>query len=155
MEFPSDAPVFSLSGTRTCRVISLHDGDTFTAIFRFGDAYYKFSVRLGKIDTCEMTSKNPVIKSKALLARNKLFNLLADKNNVDTLTWKKSDFDDFFRRYPTYVTVNCNEMDKYGRVLVDIKDYADILVKEKLAYWYDGGKKYSEEEICSILQCLQ
>lgn len=137
MEFPSDAPDFSLSGTKTVRVISLHDGDTFTAIFRFENAFYKFHVRLARIDTPEMTSKDP----KAFLARNKLFSMVTKNEKVDTITWRKKDFDSYFKLNPTYITINCNEMDKYGRILADIGDFAETLVKEGLANWYDGGKK--------------
>jgi len=140
MNFPSDAPNFSLNGTRTVRVVSLHDGDTFTAVFRFEEAFYKFHVRLARIDTCEMTSKDPVLKSKAFLGRNRLFNLITN-SNTDTITWRKKDFDSFFAINPTYLTINCNEMDKYGRVLADVGDFAEILVKEGLANWYDGGTK--------------
>jgi endonuclease YncB( thermonuclease family) len=146
-EFPDDAPNFSLRGTRTVRVISLHDGDTFTAIFRFEESFYKFSVRLGRIDTCEMTTTNSDLKLRALLARNRLFELITG-THADTIQWTKKNFDDYFRRNPTHLTINCaNEMDKYGRVLCDVGDFAETLVREKLAFWYDGGKKLTEDEM--------
>jgi len=140
MEFPSDASPFSLNGTRTVRVVSMHDGDTFTAIFRFEQAFYKFPVRLARIDTPEMTSKDP----RAYIARNRLFEMItASSTKQDTFAWRKKDFDSFFNRNPTHLTINCTGMDKYGRVLADVGDFADTLVNEKLAYWYDGGKKSS------------
>lgn len=137
MDFPSDAPPFSLNGTRTVRVVSMHDGDTFTAVFRFESMFYKFSVRLGRIDTPEMTSKDP----RAYLARNRLFEMITNTTNQDTFAWRKKDFDSYFATHPTHLTINCTGMDKYGRVLADVGDFAETLVKEKLAYWYDGGKK--------------
>ena len=146
MEFPSDAPSFSLNGTRTVRVVSMHDGDTFTAIFRFDNAFYKFPVRLGRIDTCEMTSENHELKARAFLARNRLFEMITG-TNADTLSWRKKNFDNYFGAHPTCITMNCTGMDKYGRVLADVGDFAETLVKEKLAYWYDGGKKLKEDEI--------
>lgn len=136
-DFPSDAPWFSLNGTRTVRVVSMHDGDTFTAIFRFESAYYKFPVRLGRIDTPEMTSKDP----RAYMARNRLFEMITSTDNGDTIAWRKKDFDSYFAVHPTYLTINCTGMDKYGRVLADVGEFADTLVKEKLAHWYDGGTK--------------
>ena len=140
--FPSDAPAFSLNGTRTVRVVSMHDGDTFTAVFRFESAFYKFPVRLARIDTPEMTSKDP----RAYLARNRLFELITSSaTGADTMSWKKKDFDTYFGLNPTYLTINCNGMDKYGRVLADVGTFAETLVNEKLAYWYDGGKKSSLE----------
>jgi endonuclease YncB( thermonuclease family) len=137
MEFPSDAPAFSVNGTRTVRVVSMHDGDTFTSIFRFEQAFYKFSVRLGRIDTAEMTSKDP----RAYIARNRLFEMITSSSGQDTFGWRKKDFDNYFNRNPTHLTINCTGMDKYGRVLADVGDFAETLVKEKLAYWYDGGTK--------------
>jgi endonuclease YncB( thermonuclease family) len=137
MDFPSDAPWFSLNDTRTVRVVSMHDGDTFTAVFRFEEAFYKFPVRLARIDTPEMTSKNPL----AYVARNRLFELITSSSPQDTIQWRKKDFDSYFSLKPTYLTINCTGMDKYGRVLADVGEFADILVRENLAYWYDGGTK--------------
>jgi endonuclease YncB( thermonuclease family) len=142
IDFPSDAPWFSLNGTRTVRVVSMHDGDTFTAVFRFEEAFYKFPVRLARIDTPEMTSKNPL----AYVARNRLFELITSSPSPqDTIQWRKKDFDSYFASKPTHLTINCTGMDKYGRVLADVGEFADILVRENLAYWYDGGKKLSFE----------
>ena len=137
MEFPSDAPAFSVNGTRTVRVMSMHDGDTFTAIFKFEQAFYKFPVRLARIDTAEMTSKDP----RAYLARNRLFEMITSSSGQDTFGWRKKDFDRYFNMNPTCLTITCTGMDKYGRVLADVGDFAETLVKEKLAYWYDGGTK--------------
>lgn len=150
--YPADAPWFSLNGTRSVRVVSLHDGDTFTGVFRFDSAFYKFPVRLNRIDTCEMTSKNTILKTKAFLARDKLFELITGRKDTDTVTWRKKDFDDYFQKNETYLTINCVEMDKYGRVLADAGDFADVLVQQKLAYWYDGGKKLTEDEIFDSLR---
>lgn len=152
ISFPSDAPWFSMDGTRTVRVVSIHDGDTFTAIFNFVDgSFYKFPVRINRIDTPEMTSKNTILKTKAFLARDKLFELITNKNYTDTVMWRKKEFDDYFQRNETYLTINCVNMDKYGRVLADVGNFADILVQQKVAYWYDGGKKLTEDEIFTCL----
>jgi len=144
--FPSDAPAFSLQGTHAARVTSLHDGDTFTAIVKLETTFYKFPIRIARIDTCEMTSKDPILRTKALMARDKLFSLLTGVTNIDTIVWRKKDFDGYFQKNTTMITLDCKEMDKYGRVLVDLTQLADILVREKLAYWYDGGKKLTEDD---------
>ncbi len=149
--FPADAPWFSLNGTRTVRVVSIHDGDTFTAIFRFDNAFYKFPVRLARIDTCEMTSKNTLLKTKAFLARDKMFELITGHKDTDTVMWRKREFDEYFQKNETYLTINCTEMDKYGRVLADVGTFAETLVEQKLAYWYDGGKKLTEDEIMRVV----
>ena len=146
MEFPSTAPLFSVQGTQTARILSLHDGDTFTAIMKLETSFYKFPVRVARIDTAEMTSKDTILKTKAFMARDKMFRLLTGKTNVDTISWRKKDFDSYFQNNNTVITLDCKEMDKYGRVLADVSDFAEILVREKLAYWYDGGKKLTEDE---------
>lgn len=150
MEIPYDASKFSLQGTHTARVVSIHDGDTITCIIPFETSFYKFSIRLAGIDTAEMTSKNNLMKAKALLARGRLFQLITD-TNVDTLEWKKRDFDDYFAKHYTTVILECTEMDKYGRVLANISNFADVLVQEKLAYRYDGRKKLTEQEVFQSL----
>jgi endonuclease YncB( thermonuclease family) len=146
MEFPSDAPLFSLQGTHEARVVSLHDGDTFTAIVHLDSTFYKFPIRVARIDTCEMTSKDPFLKTKAFMARDKLFSLIIGSTRIDTIEWRKRDFDNYFQNNTTIIVLECKEMDKYGRVLADVSDFSDILVREKLAYWYDGGKKLTEDE---------
>lgn len=150
MEIPYDAPKFSLQGIHKARVVSIHDGDTITCIIPFETSFYKFSIRLAGIDTCEMTSKNNLAKVKAFLARGRLFQLITD-TNIDTIEWKKRDFDDYFAKYYTTITLECTEMDKYGRVLANISNFADILIHEKLAYRYDGGKKLTEQEFFQSL----
>lgn len=150
-EFPSDAKLFSLQGTHTARVVSLHDGDTFTAIVKLESMFYKFPIRIARIDTSEMTSKDSVLKTRAFMARDKLFSLITGKSNIDTISWRKKDFDEYFQRNVIIITLECKEMDKYGRVLADVSNFAEVLVREKLAYWYDGGKKLTEEEQKKIL----
>jgi endonuclease YncB( thermonuclease family) len=146
MEFPSDAPLFSLRGMHTARVVSLHDGDTFTAIVQLESSFYKFPIRIAKIDTCEMTSKDPLLKTKAFMARDKLFSLIVGSENIDTIAWRKKDFDDYFQKNAIIISLDCEEMDKYGRVLANVSNFASVLVEQKLAYWYDGGKKLTEDE---------
>lgn len=145
MDIPFNAPRFSLTGEYPCRIVSIHDGDTFTAVIPFGQVYYKFSVRLAEIDTAEITSKDASLKTKALLARDKLFNLLAC-TNINTLEWKTSDYENYFMNHVVLQTLQCEGMDKYGRVLAKVQNYADVLIDQKLAYKYDGGRKLTEEE---------
>jgi endonuclease YncB( thermonuclease family) len=58
----------------------------------------------------------------------------------------------FLRHNICLVNVKCYDFDKYGRLLADVsktKDsmpFSKILVNEKLAYVYDGGKKLTEME---------
>jgi hypothetical protein len=123
-EFPSDAPLFSINGTKTVRVVSMHDGIKFDAVFRFDSEFYKFPVIIGNIDDVS----GPLV----YMARNKLFEMITSSQNVDTVTWRKKDFDNYFNVHPTYLTINCTGMDKYGRVLADVGDFAETLLNEKL-----------------------
>jgi endonuclease YncB( thermonuclease family) len=146
MEFPSDARKFSLQGSHKARVVSLHDGDTLTCIIGFENSFYKFPIRIDGIDTCEMTSKDPVARGKAFMARHRLFELITCDLTVDTITWRKRDFDSYFQKNYTVVTLDCKEMDKYGRVLATIDNFGELLIKEGLAFKYDGGRKFTEDE---------
>jgi endonuclease YncB( thermonuclease family) len=146
MEFPGDARKFSLQGLHKARVVSMHDGDTITCIVGFENSFYKFPIRLDGIDTCEMTSKDTKARDKAFMARHRLFELITCDLTVDTLGWRKRDFDNYFQRNYVLVELECKEMDKYGRVLANIGDFGDVLVKEGLAFKYDGGRKLSEDE---------
>lgn len=147
---PFSAPFFALRGIYTGRVVSLHDGDTFTCIIPFAYEYYKFPIRLAGIDTAEITSKDIILKSKALLARNRLFSLITGKD-IDTIDWRRSDFEKYFENNYVTVMLNCKDLDKYGRVLADVSDFCDTLVNEKHAYRYDGGTKLTDEEIRQVL----
>lgn len=149
--YPGNAPTFSLQGIHLARVVSLHDGDTFTCVIKFAESFYKFSVRLAGIDTCEMTSKNDLLRTKAFMARDRLFGLLTKRSDTDTISWRKKDFDEYFQKNYVLVTLECHEMDKYGRVLADVDDgsITQILLNEKLACPYDGGKKTTDEYFLS------
>jgi endonuclease YncB( thermonuclease family) len=135
-------PIFSLKGLQTyARVVSIHDGDTLTAVFPFCEKYYKFTIRLMGIDTCEMKSKNAQIKELADKARDRLVSLITGKSRYD------------FENQVCIVQLSCHEFDKYGRLLCDIfstmqpyTSVADVLLIEKLAYVYNGDSRLSEEE---------
>lgn len=145
---PYNAQPFSITGSFPSRVVSLHDGDTITCVIDFRGVYHRFSFRMDGIDTPEMTSKDPELKKKALLSRQRLFELITNKYDVDTRDWKKKNFDVFFEKNYTEVTLDCKGLDKYGRVLATIGDpsFSSILVQEGLAYPYSGKTKLTEQE---------
>ncbi len=145
---PSDARPFTISGSYQSRVVGLHDGDTINCVINFAGGYYRFAVRMDGIDTPEMTSKMDEVKQKALLARQRLFELITRRYDIDTRGWKKKNFDDFFDKTYVEVTLDCKGLDKYGRVLATIGDpsFSSILVQEGLAYPYSGKTKLTEQE---------
>jgi micrococcal nuclease len=123
-EIPTEAPPFSLNGLMVpARIVSVYDGDTFHCIFEFNGKFYNWTCRLDGIDTPEMRSKNPKEKEHAILARDKLRELILGK----------------------VVTVKLGEFDKYGRVLANILldevDISNELIRLGFGKPYDGGKK--------------
>jgi endonuclease YncB( thermonuclease family) len=146
MAFPSAAPAFTILGKRSARVVGIHDGDTINCILNYS-GFYKFPVRMDGIDTPEMTSKDEDLKKRALLARQRIFELITN-SSTDTLGWKKKDFDSYFTSKYHEVSLDCKGLDKYGRLLASIGDpsFSSILVREGLAYPYSGKTKLTEQE---------
>jgi endonuclease YncB( thermonuclease family) len=150
-------PKFSLFGINTyARVASIHDGDTLTCIIPIFNQFFKFTLRLDGIDTCEMTSENPVNKQTAILARNRLIELVSDGTSTlldQKLFDNRKSVCDFFDKNVCIVWLECGNFDKYGRLLVKAKlhqhdsiYFAQTLIDEHLAYKYDGGKKLTEQQ---------
>ena len=109
---------------RDCRVIKCYDGDTITvAAFYPAEELYKFSVRIAGIDCPEMKTKNSSEKDIAIIARDRVANLIlgqmVELENVTT--------------------------EKYGRLLANVifqkQSVGDILLREHLAVEYKGGTK--------------
>tara|TARA_B100000902_G_scaffold30206_1_gene36147 strand:- start:894 stop:1370 length:477 start_codon:yes stop_codon:yes gene_type:complete len=117
-------------------VIKVYDGDTITIASKLPfkeSPMYRWSVRLNRIDTPEMKSKDPELKKKAQEAQKVLSDLILGKDiqleNVGT--------------------------EKFGRVLADIifegKNLNDWMLEQKLAYEYKGNTKLTEAQQLEIL----
>jgi len=148
-----NTPLFSLMGLKTWgRLVDAYDGDTLKVILPLGEKLYRFNVRLYGIDTCEMKSKNPLAKQKAIQARDRILELATNSKQIPSFSSKK-DLQQWLGQNLTMVYVDCLEMDKYGRALCKVyqspgstKSFSDILVEEKLAYPYFGETKLTEEQ---------
>lgn len=110
-------------------VISVYDGDTITVNIDLGFSMslQKLKVRLVGIDTAEMKSKDPVLKEKAIAARDWLRSQILDKD----------------------VFLESHGLDKYGRWLGKIHTRDGICCNDEMiklghALSYDGGKKNQE-----------
>jgi endonuclease YncB( thermonuclease family) len=108
------------------KVIKVYDGDTITIASKMpydNSPLYRFHVRLNGIDSPEIKGKNPDEKNVAKLA----------KEFVSSLVLQKT------------VTLENIQNDKYGRILADVyfegKHINNLLINERLAVKYDGGKK--------------
>jgi endonuclease YncB( thermonuclease family) len=158
-QYGGTTPEFSLNNIKTyARVISCFDGDTIGLVIPLNSDYYKFNIRLMGIDTCEIKSKNKVIKTLAIKARNRLLELITDQHIESSSTLSRKQIDELLNNDVFLVYVHCFEFEKFGRVLANIyedetcqKSFADILVEENLAYRYSGQKKLSEEEQVLLL----
>ena len=108
------------------KCIKVYDGDTFHLGTILPEPYSatRFCVRLLGVDTPELRSKNAAEKSLAREARDIVKNLILNK----------------------IVHVQLSGYDKYGRLLARIRvpdgrDLSQCLIDEKVAIYYDGGKK--------------
>tara|TARA_Y100000310_G_scaffold334918_2_gene415728 strand:+ start:1019 stop:1384 length:366 start_codon:yes stop_codon:yes gene_type:complete len=113
--------------TYNALVLSVYDGDTVTVLLDLGlGVQKKAKCRLLGIDTPEIRTKSASEKKKAYQARDRLRELVLDKNILLQSTAKP---------------------DKYGRLLVKLwfdEMYVNqMLVDEGLARTYDGGKRKS------------
>jgi endonuclease YncB( thermonuclease family) len=107
------------------KVAKVYDGDTFTIITKLypTEPVYQFQVRINGIDSAEIKGTTDNIKKMALLAKEKLSELILNK----------------------IVRLENVSYDKYGRILSDV--YIDDIhinkwmVDNHLALSYDGGHK--------------
>jgi endonuclease YncB( thermonuclease family) len=151
--FNNDTPIFTMNGMKTyARVVNVIDGDTLSLVIPLFDKYFKFSVRIYGIDTCEIHSNDTEIKDKGLKAKYRVIEMLSKKDIKDVLCISRKQIIDLFNTNICIVWIECLEFDKYGRLLANVffdnktKSIAEILVSEKLAYRYDGGTKLTEEQ---------
>ncbi len=128
-----DAPKFSdcVNGkTVEAKIISVYDGDTVKAIFPLNGVLYKWSCRLTGVDTPELRTRNAKEKKYGYFVRDELRKKVLGK----------------------VVRLECEDLDKYGRLLVKIFCYDDKchidewLIDSGYAFYYDGGKKNSWAE---------
>lgn len=157
-QYGINTPEFSLHGLKMyIRVVSIYDGDTIKAIVPFMGQFFKFTIRLSGIDTCEIKSKNQQNKDLALSARNRLFELVTSQK-ISQNDLSKKDLESLLDKHVYLVWANLLEFDKYGRLLANIyittdsiNSFSDILVSEKLAYKYTGDTKLTEEQQTDLL----
>ena len=118
---------------RCVKYIKNYDGDTVTVKIPnthplFGD---DISVRIVGIDTAEKNGKRPCEKEQARTAQRLVENLLKNAKSIELRKVAR---------------------DKYFRVLAEIwadgKSIGEALIKNKLAYGYDGGRKPTSTDWC-------
>lgn len=146
-----ETPIFSMRGYCTWgRVVQVHDGDTVSIVLPLQDsekAVFRFSARLMGIDTCEIVSADDTLRDRATKAQQRLVELVTGGTAPSGL--RTRELRHFLQASVCLVWVECNNMDKYGRMLVTLRadsdpaspSFADCLIEEHLAYPYNGGTK--------------
>lgn len=156
-QYGGATPEFTLNNYKTyARIVSMYDADTIKVVIPIFGTFYKFSIRLMGIDTCEIKAKNPKVKEIAIKARDYLFELVTSRK-PDPL-WKKKDFEAYFDKEVHVLYLHCMEFDKWGRVLANVfpsdsceQSFSDILIQNKLAYKYQGDTKLTEDQQLELL----
>ena len=130
----NDVDLFSFKGdAKKAKVVDVYDGDTIKVVFPVQGKLYKFNCRIQHVDTPEIRTKNKLEKQFGLKVRDILRDKILGK----------------------IVNIVCDDFDKYGRLLIDIK-LEDTLLSQWLisndyAFEYDGGTKKSWENYLTSL----
>lgn len=154
-KYTLSTPSVSLEGVTTwCRVLDVYDGDSITVAMPLQDKQYvyKFPVRIDGIDTCEMNSKLSENRYKAVLAKERVIQLITGLHRLPPIKNRK-EIQEIFASEVYLMWIECKGMDKYGRVLANVKkdpqttdSISSTLLQEKLAYPYNGGTKMTEDQ---------
>ena len=121
---PAMAKVFP--GPVPADVLSVYDGDTFTALAHpWPDIDVTVRVRVKGVDAPEIRGKCESEKERARAARHRVRALVKDGVSLTAIS------DDKYNRKAAHV------------ILPDGRDLADILVSEGYGRRYDGGKRES------------
>jgi len=154
----TDVPEFSLLGNNLyVRVVDVYDGDTLTVIIPVGGKYYRYHVRMIGIDTCEMKSRNQLIKTRAIRARNTILKWICDPVCPDRINvterYSSKDIPLILSERVYLVWIKCGNFEKFGRLLAaiynnseDEESFASRLIQCRLGYAYNGGSKISEDD---------
>lgn len=136
-------PKFSLKDqVKICKVVDIYDGDTCRVVFKHGDAFNKWTIRMNGYDTPEMRP------SKSLPNRDEIKkNAIASRDYLKSLIMNEPE---------QLVYLHCGDFDKYGRLLGDIyvndptapstpseenPSVNSLMVKNNYGYVYHGGAK--------------
>ena len=125
--------LFSLEGQEhLAKVVDVYDGDTIKCVFPIHNTLYRWNCRLSGVDTPELRTRCSIEKKHGYKVRDYLRDKILNK----------------------MVYVQCNDFDKYGRLLVNILYDGciinDWLIQNDYAFQYDGGTKQSWSDYLSL-----
>jgi endonuclease YncB( thermonuclease family) len=127
-----DINIFSFEGYKCkAKVVSVYDGDTFTACFKYRGNIIKYKFRTFGYDSPEMKP----LKSKPNREEEKKKAIIARYKFKEIIKFDSKEL----------VELEMLGFDKYGRILVNVfKDHVNInewMIKNKYGYSYFGGTK--------------
>ena len=133
------------------KIIDVHDGDTCTVIFEYGNTFFKTKIRCNGIDTPEIrpSKNNPnreLEKQAAEHIRNKVKYHVEDK----ILNIKLIKHDKYGGRYEGEIYLEKDVIEPFPH---DVKTLADYLLYKKYGRKYEGSKKepWSKKELKHML----
>lgn len=132
--------------TIDARVVDIIDGDTIILVFKFLSTFIKMNVRIYGIDSCEKLGTNKDLGQKATAFAYMFFaNFEGSRNQLR----------DCLDKNEIIVDAQLLGLDKFGRLIAIIKkngkDYANEVLRAKLAYNYFGGTKLSEDDQLKLM----
>lgn len=127
--------LFGFEGkVKEAKVVNVYDGDTCKVVFPVSKKLHKFNCRINGVDTPEIRTRNKKEKEYGLKVRDELRKKILNK----------------------VVLIECGDFDKYGRLLIDIKESSESekisewLINNKYAFKYDGGTKKDWGEYLNV-----
>jgi endonuclease YncB( thermonuclease family) len=140
------------------RFVDIYDADTLTCIVEITPkVFQKITIRILGIDACEIRSKSTLAKDFALRARNRVIHYLTQNSIEVSNSTTRAQIRELLNKNVYIIYIKFNGQDKYGRTLGDVylnmnsDSVSTILLNEKLALAYDGGKRLDEIEQVNLL----
>ena len=115
---------FSLKGElKEAKIVEVYDGDSCKAVFETFNKYYKWTLRLERLDTPELKTPSVLESQFGFEVRDVLRGMILNK----------------------VVKIKCGGFDKYGRLLAEIwldgLSVNQYLIDNEYAFEYNGGTK--------------
>ena len=146
------------------RVVDVYDGDTVQVVLEDHGTIIRVKCRMSGIDTCEIRSRSPRNREAAFDARDRLASLVLDRDAMEFRGSSRKAVRRALDETPSIVWARCGRSDKYGRTLIKLyarpadgeaptpdDSFGAVLVRERLAYQYRGGRRLSESEQLEVL----
>lgn len=139
---------------KTARLCDIIDGDSIILEIELFECHkYKFRCRIKHIDVPSLKCEHPCLRRKSKAAIKFMLSFL----DIKLKKSNRTSIQKHLSENNVVVKVECGHFDKYGRVLINLfndkmVNYGDELIKLKLAYRYDGGKKKTNLEQVEYLK---